>query len=159
MLPTMPLQAHLNASGLVPIGAVATHFGLRTSALRYYEERGLVTATTRRRGQRCYDRVQLRRLAFVQVGRQLGLTLDQLGEILDGPEHRWRALVDQQIAALDEQAERIRRARAVLAHALECRTANPVRHCPTFATEFDRLVDAGAEKISQVTNPGPTHCP
>ena len=49
-----------------------------------------MTASARRGGKRWYDREQLRRIAFVQIGRQLGMTLDDLGEILDGPEHRWR---------------------------------------------------------------------
>lgn len=153
MLASVPVQPGLKSSQLVPIGEAAARFGLRASALRYYEDRGLVTPTARPGGRRCYDREQLRRIAFVQIGRRLGMSLDQLGEILNGPEHRWRALVQEQVVALDAQIDRIRRARAVLAHSLECPTANPVRQCAHFIAELDRLVAAGADGINAVTDP------
>jgi len=89
----------------------------------------------------------------VQIGRRLGMSPHQLKEILDGPGHRWRALVEEQIATLDEQVERIARARAVPAHSLDCPTANPVRQCPHFIAELDRLVAAGSGAISAVTEP------
>lgn len=117
----MEVHVGLRSSELVPIGDAAARFGLRTSALRYYEERGLLTPATRVGGRRCYDRDQLRRLAFVQIGRQLGMSLNRLAEMLDGPEHRWRTLVQEQIAVLTERIEQADRARRVLAHALECR--------------------------------------
>src|SRR5688572_29885812 len=75
MLTSVPVQPGLKSSELVPIGEAAVRFGLRASALRYYEDRGLVTASARRGGKRWYDREQLRRIAFVQIGRQLGMTL------------------------------------------------------------------------------------
>jgi DNA-binding transcriptional MerR regulator len=141
MLTSVPVQPGLKSSELVPIGEAAVRFGLRTSALRYYEDRGLVTASARRGGKRWYDREQLRRIAFVQIGRQLGMTLGDLGGILDGPEHRWRAIVEEQIAALDARIERARQARAALAHALECPTARPTEQCRHFVAELDALAD------------------
>lgn len=153
MLASVAVQPSLMSSELVPIGEAAARFGLRASALRYYEDRGLVTPTARPGGRRCYDRAQLRRIAFVQIGRRLGMRLDQLGEILDGPEHRWRVLVEGQIVTLDEQIARIRRARAVLTHALECPTTNPVRECAQFIAELDRLAAAGVDEINIIMGP------
>jgi DNA-binding transcriptional MerR regulator len=141
MLTSVPVQPGLKSTELVPIGEAALRFGLRTSALRYYEDRGLVRASSRRGGRRWYDREQLRRIAFVQIGRQLGMNLDDVGEMLDGPEHRWRGIVEEQIAALDAQIERARRARAALAHALRCPTARPTEQCEYFVAELDALAD------------------
>ena len=59
---------------LVPIGEAARRLGVNTSALRYYEERGLVTPA-RRAGRRVYGPGDLRRLAFIQVLQ--GETLDR----------------------------------------------------------------------------------
>jgi DNA-binding transcriptional MerR regulator len=141
MLTSVPVQPGLKSTELVPIGEAALRFGLRASALRYYEDRGLVRASARRGGRRWYDREQLRRIAFVQIGRQLGMNLDDVGEMLDGPEHRWRAIVEEQIAALDAQIERARRARAALAHALRCPTARPTEQCGYLVAELDALAD------------------
>jgi DNA-binding transcriptional MerR regulator len=94
-------------------------------------------------GRRCYDREQLRRPAFLQIGRQLGMSLDELADVLNGPEHRWRTLVENQIAVLTAQIERATRARRVLAHSLECAAPNPLTQCPHFIAELDQLVDTG----------------
>lgn len=51
----------------------ARRLGMRTSALRYYEQRGLVRPAGRARGQRVYGRPELRRLAFVQIAQRLGI--------------------------------------------------------------------------------------
>lgn len=54
------------ADDLVPIGQVAKWFQMRVSALRYYEEEGLLT-TRRRNGVRHFDEMDLRRLALVRI--------------------------------------------------------------------------------------------
>jgi DNA-binding transcriptional MerR regulator len=162
MLASVPVQPDLKSSEMVPIGEAAVRFGLRASALRYYEDRGLVRPSVRRGGKRWYDRTQLRRIAFVQIGRQLGITLDNLGEMLDGPEHRWRAIIEDQIAALDAQIERARQARTALAHALQCPTARPTQECRYFVAELDALADgrpgrwsgAGAAGGDERAHPG-----
>jgi DNA-binding transcriptional MerR regulator len=108
------------------IGEAAARFGLRASALRYYEELGLVTPVARERGKRIYDRVQLRRLAYVCTGRELGLPLDGIRRALDGSGHRWRD-----------------RARELLTHTLECDSPHPITGCPRLLRELDRAVDGG----------------
>jgi len=76
---TLALQVGLKSNEhmeLVTIGEAAQILGLKTSALRYYEERGLVTPEARRSGRRMYGREQLRRLAFIQLLQRLGVSLD-----------------------------------------------------------------------------------
>lgn len=129
------------------IGQVAARFGIRASALRYYEELGVLAPVARSGGARRYDRAQLRRVAFVRIGRDLGLPLDGIREVLDGTDHRWRARVDTQLAELAAQAERIRRAQELLTHARECDSAHPITGCPTLIGELDRVVDAAASEF------------
>src|SRR5829696_5200612 len=60
---------------LMPIGEAAQRLGLRPSALRYYDERGLVSPSQRLSGRRMYAADALRRLAFINVAQRLGLPL------------------------------------------------------------------------------------
>src|SRR5690348_8422096 len=85
----------------VPIGEAARKLGVNTSALRYYEERGLVQPR-RVGGQRVFSRDDLRRLAFVRIVHRLGLELNTAAAVLDTPSDRWRAVVREQITRLDE---------------------------------------------------------
>jgi MerR family transcriptional regulator, redox-sensitive transcriptional activator SoxR len=66
----------------LPIGAVAARAGVNVSALRFYEERGLIRSRRSGGGQRRYDRSVLRRLAFIQVAQRVGLTLEEIGDAL-----------------------------------------------------------------------------
>jgi lactate 2-monooxygenase len=149
----MAVQPGLKSSALVPIGEAAARFGLRPSALRYYENRGLLSPSARVAGRRCYDRGQLRRLAFIRIASQLGMSLDQVAEMLDGPEERWRALVEQQISALTGQIEQASRARQALGHALECPSEHPMTQCPYFIATLDRLIDGQEPETAILTEP------
>ncbi len=97
------------------IGAVAERAGVNVSALRFYEERGLITSQRSDGGQRRYGRSVLRRVAFIQVAQRVGLTLGEIGRALatlpddDGltTEHwkrlsaGWRPMLDQRIRLLE----------------------------------------------------------
>jgi MerR family redox-sensitive transcriptional activator SoxR len=65
------------------IGEVAEQAGLRPSAIRYYEEIGLIPEPERVSGQRTYDASVLRRLALIDVSQRAGLNLDEIRELLD----------------------------------------------------------------------------
>lgn len=104
----------MEPSDLLTIGEVAERAGLATSAIRYYEERGLVSATRTSGGQRRFARAVIRRLAFIIAAQRVGRSLDEIVELLgDLPEDRtpdghdwervassWRPRLDQQIAQL-----------------------------------------------------------
>lgn len=68
---------------LLPIGEVARRAGVTVATLRYYEQRGLVSATRTAGNQRRYPRWVLRRLAFVAAAQRVGLDLDQVRAALD----------------------------------------------------------------------------
>jgi DNA-binding transcriptional MerR regulator len=85
---------------LIPIGQAAAQLGLSTSALRYYDDRGLVSPP-RQRGQRMYGRDELRRLAFIKIAHHLGLPLQTAAAVLDTPGRTWRPIVREQITELN----------------------------------------------------------
>jgi MerR family transcriptional regulator, redox-sensitive transcriptional activator SoxR len=64
------------------VGEVAARSGFATSALRYYEREGLLRSERTAGGQRRYERSVLRRLAFVRAARNVGLSLDEVREVM-----------------------------------------------------------------------------
>ncbi|MGA8014311.1 MAG: redox-sensitive transcriptional activator SoxR [Candidatus Dormiibacterota bacterium] len=98
----------------ITIGELSDRSGVTPSALRFYEERGLLSSTRSRGGQRRYVRATLRRVAFIRAAQQVGLSLDEIGEALAGlPDGRtptradwarlsllWRSRLDARIALL-----------------------------------------------------------
>ena len=65
------------------IGQVAARAGMATSAIRYYERRGLLAADARQSGQRRYTPATLRRLVFIGMLQDAGLALDEIAGILE----------------------------------------------------------------------------
>lgn len=126
---------------LIPIGEAATRLGMSPSALRYYDERGLVSPPARRAGRRMYGSEELRRLAFIKIVHRLGLPLATAAAVLDAPSPHWRQTVRRQIAELDQVIAQAQGAQLFLTHALHCPTDHPARECPTMIATLDRLVD------------------
>ncbi|MDT5303685.1 MAG: hypothetical protein QOG79_7068 [Mycobacterium sp.] len=123
--------------------------GLKTSALRYYDERGLVPAGTRRSGARLYGRDELRRLAFIKIAHRLGIPLETVGAILDAPSAQWRDTVREEITQLDQLIKQAEGAKTFLTHALNCPSAHPTRDCPKMTAALDQLV-AGDTTMEQL---------
>lgn len=100
---------------VLTIGEVARRSGVATSALRYYEERGLITSRRAGSGHRRYPRSVLRRVAFIVFAQHVGLTLDEIGaELAKLPAQHaptgedwsrlsttWTARIDRRIAELE----------------------------------------------------------
>jgi len=126
---------------LIPIGQAADRLGLNPSALRYYDERGLVSPPARRAGRRMYGPDELRRLAFIKIAQRLGLPLDTAAAVLDAPGPQWRELVRRQIAELDQVIAQAQGAQLFLTHALSCPANHPARECTTMIATLDRLID------------------
>jgi MerR family redox-sensitive transcriptional activator SoxR len=97
------------------IGEVSARTGVAASALRFYEEEGLVASERSGGGQRRYHRDVLRRVAFIRVAQTVGLDLNAIRRALDSlPRSRtpttrdwerlaagWRPLLDERIATLE----------------------------------------------------------
>lgn len=125
----------------IPIGEAAARLNMSPSALRYYDERGLVCPQERRAGKRMYGPEELRRLAFIKIFHSLGVSLDTAAAVLDAPSPQWRDIVRAQLSELDKVIAQAQGAQQFLTHALHCPTDHPARECPTMMTALDRLVD------------------
>jgi MerR family redox-sensitive transcriptional activator SoxR len=66
-------------SETLTIGEVAARSGVATSALRFYEERGLIESERNSSGHRRYARPVIRRVAFIVFAQRIGLSLDEIG--------------------------------------------------------------------------------
>jgi MerR family transcriptional regulator, redox-sensitive transcriptional activator SoxR len=98
----------------VTIGEVAERTGVSVSALRYYEAEGLLRSTRTEGGQRRYNRDVIRRVSFVRIAQQVGLSLEEIRDSLNSlPDdrtptkrdwavlsNRWSSRLDHQIAVL-----------------------------------------------------------
>jgi MerR family transcriptional regulator, redox-sensitive transcriptional activator SoxR len=107
-------------SGL-PIGALAERTGVAPSALRFYEAEGLLHSMRTEGGQRRYHRDAIRRVSFIRVAQQVGLTLEEIRKALESlPNHRtptekdwhelstsWRPRLDEQIALLERLRDKL----------------------------------------------------
>lgn len=103
------------------IGSVSGRTGVATSALRYYEDEGLLTADRNDVGHRRYPRAVLRRIAFIQFAQRVGLSLEEIrGAFATLPGNRtpsdedwvrlsrsWRPRLDEHIAELQRLRERL----------------------------------------------------
>lgn len=108
-------------SNQLTIGEVAERAGVSTSALRFYEAQGLIDATRTDGGQRRFARETLRRVSFIRVAQQVGLTLDEIRAALASlpgrrtPTERdwarlsaqWRPRIEQQIRQLERLRDRL----------------------------------------------------
>ena len=98
----------------IPIGELARRNGIAASALRFYEDQGLLSSQRNESGRRQFSRSDLRRVAFIRAAQAVGLTLDQIRNALASlPDRRaptqkdwvrlstaWRPLLDQRITDL-----------------------------------------------------------
>jgi MerR family transcriptional regulator, redox-sensitive transcriptional activator SoxR len=108
-------------SELLTIGALSERTGVAHSALRFYEAQGLIHATRSDGGQRRYPRDILRRVSFIRIAQQVGLSLDEIRSALSSlPDNRtpnkhdwerlsasWRPRLDGQIAMLERLRDRL----------------------------------------------------
>ncbi|KAA8888092.1 MerR family transcriptional regulator [Nocardia colli] len=118
------------AQELVAIGEVGRRFKLSVSTLRYWEERGLITASARRAGVRQFDADQLHRIGLIQLWQELGLlSLDEIAAMLSGDAHGWREVVRDRIDAIEAQRRRLAEGQAQLEHMLVCPNSHPAGRC------------------------------
>jgi MerR family transcriptional regulator, redox-sensitive transcriptional activator SoxR len=103
------------------IGELAQRSGIAPSALRFYEAQGLLTSTRTDGGQRRFERETLRRVSFIRVAQQVGLTLEEIRAALDSlPDGRtpteedwhrlsrsWRPRLEAQIRLLERLRDRL----------------------------------------------------
>ncbi len=130
------------------IGQVAERTGAATSALRYWEDLGLIHSVRTTGNQRRYERATIRRVSFIRAAQRVGLSLDEIGAALATlPEGRtptagdWARLSRGWRRRLDEQIRRIEKLRDQLDACIGCGCLS-LRTC-ALNNPSDRLADQG----------------
>ena len=103
------------------IGDFAARSGVASSALRYYEREGLIRSSRTGGNQRRYERAELRRVAFIKIAQQVGVSLDEIRDALASlPENRtptkadwsrlsahWRRKLEERIALMERLRDQL----------------------------------------------------
>jgi MerR family redox-sensitive transcriptional activator SoxR len=120
---------------LLTIGELASRTGVATSALRYYEELGLMPPARRVSGQRRYGDSAVEVVGMILLLRDVGFSLAETKALMASRSRSpdaWRELARYKLAELDERIARAQVARVALQHALSCRHKD-ILDCPNFA--------------------------
>jgi MerR family transcriptional regulator, redox-sensitive transcriptional activator SoxR len=109
------------------IGEVARRTGVRPSAIRYYEEAGLIRAPRRRGGKRRYEASVFESMAIVQLAQDAGFTIREISTLIQGFERatpasaRWQTLARRKLDDVTARIESAERMRELLERLLRCR--------------------------------------
>lgn len=120
------------------IGQVAREAGVAASALRYYEQSGLLPPPPRRSRQRRYDENVFGRIALIRLALEAGFTISETRIFLSGysadtpPAARWRELAARKLEEVNALMERAQRMKALLETSFHCR-------CPSL-TDCERYL-------------------
>lgn len=117
------------------ITEVSRRSGVASSALRFYEQRGLIRSERAGSGHRRYQRAVLRRIAFIVFAQKMGLHLDEIAtELAKLPENRvpqssdWGRLSASWTRRIDERIAELQRLRAGLTQCIGCGCLS-LKHC------------------------------
>jgi len=152
---TIPSKDHW-----LSIGEIAGRSGVAASALRFYEDQGLIASRRTVGNQRQYQRSTLRRIAFVQAAQRVGLALAEIKAALDSlPEDRtptradWSRLSKSWRSRLDQRISELERLRDDLDDCIGCGCLS-LQRCNLY-NKNDRLADRGpGARILNVGIPG-----
>ncbi len=104
------------------IGELARRSGLRPSAIRYYEQVGLLPRAPRQSGRRDFDEESQARLAVVRLAKETGFTLAEIRRLLtEFGEQRWRRLADRKLEEIRATIERLGTMTVLLEKLLRCK--------------------------------------
>src|ERR671917_465402 len=138
---------------LLPISEVARRSGVAASALRFYEERGLIRSERAGSGHRRYPRTVLRRIAFIVFAQRVGLSLEEIGaELAKLPADRaptradWARLSSGWSARIDERIAELQRLKLGVADCIGCGCLS-----------LDRCALANPDDRAALRGPGPRY--
>jgi MerR family transcriptional regulator, redox-sensitive transcriptional activator SoxR len=138
---------------LLTITEVSKRSGVAASALRFYEDRDLISSERAGSGHRRYERSVLRRIAFIVFAQRIGLTLGEIAEELSKlPPNRaptrsdWSRLSNGWTARIDERIAELERLRAGLTECIGCGCLS-----------LDRCQLANPEDRAARSGPGPRY--
>ena len=143
------MERRLHKDDLLTIGELARRTGLAVSAIRFYEEKGLVQAMRSAGNQRRFLRSDIRRLSFILIAQQLGLALSEIeAELTKLPQGRtptakdWREISASIGQQLDRKIDQLRRMRDRLDGCIGCGCLS-LSHCALY-NDQDKAGAAGS---------------
>lgn len=113
------------------VGEVAERFDLPTNVLRHWESVGLLRPERDAADRRRYGQDDIVRIAVIQRSKAAGMTLEQIGVLLDDGRSGRHEVLHAHLDDLDQRMEEMRRSRAMTEHALRC-SAHDITTCPRF---------------------------
>lgn len=138
----------MDKNDLVPIGVLAKRTGLAVSAIRYYEDKGLISAQRTSGNQRRFRRSDIRRLSFIIIAQRLGLSLPEIERTMAGlPNDRtpstsdWQRISRSIRQEIDARMKLLSLARSKLEECIGCGCMSLDRCQRT--NRFDRAAAAG----------------
>ncbi len=118
---------HKSSDDLLTIGELAERCGVATSAIRYYEAEKLLASSRTSGNQRRFKRETIRRVAFIQIGQNLGRTLDEIrAAMLQLPQNRtptkadWTVVAQQWRPRIEERIEHLQQLHKKLDGCIAC---------------------------------------
>lgn len=113
----------------LPIGELADKAHVRASALRYWEERGLLPGARREGGRRVWPAAMLRRVALIKMAQRAGFTLAEITRLLSeettaAATRQWRDMATRKLPELDRHIAQTQALRQAVADCLECGCMN-----------------------------------
>lgn len=130
---------------LLDIGDVAAKSGVQPSALRFYEEAGLIAPVSRHGLRRQYDSDVLRQLKLIAMGKSAGFSLEDIAGMFgrDGLQLP-RPAMHERADEIDRQIRELTTLSILLRHVAECRAPSHLE-CPTFR----RLMDLAGKRVAR----------
>jgi len=123
------------------VGEVAERFDLPTNVLRHWETVGLLAPARDGAGRRRYSRDDVGRVAIILRSKSAGMSLEQIGVLLDSGARSRHEVLTAHLADLDRRMEEMRISREMTQHAFDCK-AHDIATCPRFRAQVaDLLVD------------------
>ncbi len=139
----------MHANDVIPIGELAERVGVAVSAIRFYEGKGLLHPFRNRGGQRRFLRSDIRRLSFILIAQQLGLSIEEIrAELAKLPQGRtptvadWRQISGDMRARINERIAMLTRTRDRLDGCIGCGCLS-LRKCALYNPQ-DRAGRKGA---------------
>lgn len=135
------------------IGDVAAQSGVKPSALRYYEQIGLISSSSRHGLRRQFPSEVLLQLKLIAMGKLAGFSLEEIAGMfgVNGLPDLPRAILHQKADEIDGQIHRLTALRDTLRHVADCPAPSHME-CPTFR----RLVDVAGKSGASLTKAQPS---
>ncbi|MDQ0647185.1 MerR family copper efflux transcriptional regulator [Microbacterium natoriense] len=113
------------------VGDVAARFDLPTNVLRHWETVGLLRPERDAAGRRRYGEDDVVRIAVIQRSKAAGMSLEQIGVLLDDGSAGRHQVLQAHLDDLDRRMDEMRRSKAMTEHAMQC-SAHDIAMCPKF---------------------------